>query len=417
MSNPNTDGEDSPAGPNRDGDGRDGTGQASVGHEDAGRERTVHASTGHEGAARESTVHANIVHASTEHEGAGRESTVPDGTGHHSDRREGTGSRRGDLPEIEAPGLSAFAAHDPSGPPAPSAATNAAAGEESLAMDAVSEPDHEPDPMPTPLRPTGDAPARCDAAEPIAGCAVGGLGGWGAGAALVRALPPQQAESPPPPPLPQPPSPSLPPPAPSFGLRRIFAVTAAAAVIGGLAGSLTTAGFTAMVGSPSAGPSYDQVFADGLARIDHEVAVLKGAIDTSTRTQTQQVAKIADRMDRAEKAQNDAGTRIAKAGDVLDRVERRLAASGEVTGGLGEGRGSAPASASAASAAAEAKRPVVEGWVLRDVVHGAAMIQGHGGIIAVLPGESLPGLGRIEAVKRQDGRWVVVTARGLILPR
>jgi hypothetical protein len=185
-----------------------------------------------------------------------------------------------------------------------------------------------------------------------------------------------------------------------------------------------------MVGSPSAGPSYDQVFADGLARIDHEVAVLKGAIDTSTRTQTQQVAKIADRMDRAEKAQNDAGTRLAKAGDVLDRVEHRLAASGEVTGGLGEahkapasvlasapGLASASASASASAAAAEAKRPVVEGWVLRDVYHGAAMIQGHGEVIAVLPGDSLPGLGRIEAVKRQDGRWVVVTARGLILPR
>jgi hypothetical protein len=205
-------------------------------------------------------------------------------------------------------------------------------------------------------------------------------------------------------------------------------MTAVAAVIGGLAGSLTTAGFTAMVGSPSAGPSYDQVFADGLARINHEVAVLKGAIDTSTRTQSQQVAKIADRIDRAEKAQNDAGTRLAKAGDVLDRVERRLAASGEVTGGLGEAHrapasvlasapGLAPASASASAAAAEAKRPVVEGWVLRDVYHGAAMIQGHGEVIAVLPGDSLPGLGRIEAVKRQDGRWVVVTARGLILPR
>jgi hypothetical protein len=416
MSNPNTDGEDSPAGHNRDSAGLDGTGQASVGHEGAGRESTVNAGTESE---------------RTEHEGTARGSTVPDATGHHSDGREGAGSRSGDLPEIEAPGLSAFAAQadpsnpsDLSSPSAPSPAAKATAGEESPTMDAVSEPDREPDPMPTPFRPTGGPPARCDAAEPMAGGGWGAGEAWaagGAGAALVRVLPPQQTELPPRPPLPEPPSPTLPPPAPSFGLRRIFAVTAAAAVIGGLAGSLTTAGFTAITGSPSAGPSYDQVFADGLARIDHEVAVLKGAIDTSTRTQTQQVAKIADRMDRAEKAQNDAGTRLAKAGDVLDRVERRLAASGEVTGGLGEARVSAPASASgasAASAAAEAKRPVVEGWVLRDVYHGAAMIQGHGGgVIAVLPGDNLPGLGRIEAVKRQDGRWVVVTARGLIVPR
>ena len=209
-------------------------------------------------------------------------------------------------------------------------------------------------------------------------------------------------------------------------------MTAVAAVIGGFAGSLTTAGFTAMIGAPSAGPSYDQVFADGLARIDREVAVLKGAIETSTRTQSQQVAKIADRIDRAEKAQNDAGTRLAKAGDVLDRVERRLAPTAEATGGVGEARAaSAPtsvpaaaasppppvvvASAPAASPVPEAK--IVDGWVLRDVYRGAAMVQGRGGVYAVLPGESLPGVGRIESIKRLDGRWVVVTPRGFILQR
>ena len=28
----------------------------------------------------------------------------------------------------------------------------------------------------------------------------------------------------------------------------------------------------------------------------------------------------------------------------------------------------------------------------------------------------VPGLGRIEAIRKQDGRWVVVTSKGLILP-
>jgi hypothetical protein len=59
----------------------------------------------------------------------------------------------------------------------------------------------------------------------------------------------------------------------------------------------------------------------------------------------------------------------------------------------------------------------VEGWVLRDVYRGAAMIQGRGGIIEVVPGDHLPALGRIEALQRQDGRWVVVTSRGLIVSR
>jgi len=29
----------------------------------------------------------------------------------------------------------------------------------------------------------------------------------------------------------------------------------------------------------------------------------------------------------------------------------------------------------------------------------------------------VPGLGRIDAIRRQDGRWVVVTAKGLIVGR
>jgi hypothetical protein len=32
----------------------------------------------------------------------------------------------------------------------------------------------------------------------------------------------------------------------------------------------------------------------------------------------------------------------------------------------------------------------------------------------VTPGSVLPGAGHVDAVKRQDGQWVVVTARGLI---
>jgi hypothetical protein len=29
----------------------------------------------------------------------------------------------------------------------------------------------------------------------------------------------------------------------------------------------------------------------------------------------------------------------------------------------------------------------------------------------------MPGLGRVEAIRRQDGRWVVVTNKGLIVTR
>ena len=70
-------------------------------------------------------------------------------------------------------------------------------------------------------------------------------------------------------------------------------------------------------------------------------------------------------------------------------------------------------------AKASAARPaVLDGWKVRSVYNGAALIQGRfGGLIEVEPGDNFPGLGRIETIRRQDGRWVVVTSRGMIVAR
>ena len=58
----------------------------------------------------------------------------------------------------------------------------------------------------------------------------------------------------------------------------------------------------------------------------------------------------------------------------------------------------------------------VEGWVVRDVQRGTALIEGRMGLIEVDQGDVVPGLGRIDAIRKQDGRWVVVTSKGTIMP-
>jgi len=62
----------------------------------------------------------------------------------------------------------------------------------------------------------------------------------------------------------------------------------------------------------------------------------------------------------------------------------------------------------------------------RRATHCVALVAAHGGehrqaagavgplIFEITGDSSLPGLGRVEGIKRQDGQWVVVTARGLI---
>ena len=58
----------------------------------------------------------------------------------------------------------------------------------------------------------------------------------------------------------------------------------------------------------------------------------------------------------------------------------------------------------------------MSGWTIRDTRDGYVYVQGHDGdIYQVVPGAPLPGLGPVASVKRQDGRWVVTTPKGIIV--
>ncbi len=63
-----------------------------------------------------------------------------------------------------------------------------------------------------------------------------------------------------------------------------------------------------------------------------------------------------------------------------------------------------------------APRPVtVEGWTLRDVYGGMALLERRaGGLREVAPGEVVPGVGEIRSIERRGRGWVVVTNRGII---
>jgi len=194
---------------------------------------------------------------------------------------------------------------------------------------------------------------------------------------------------------------------------RASAVVSAAA-IGGLAGALATVGISRWMAPEPVVPSYYSALAEALGRVDHELTALKSATESSAKATDQQMARIAERLDRAETAQAEAGAKAAKAADSADQMVRRLAS---VSGDITDSHASTTAHPVSADSKQPPPTPVIDGWVVRDVYHGAALIEGHGGMIEVLPGDSLPGLGRIQQVRRQDGRWVVITSRGQIVSR
>ena len=62
----------------------------------------------------------------------------------------------------------------------------------------------------------------------------------------------------------------------------------------------------------------------------------------------------------------------------------------------------------------ETRPTTIEGWTLREVVNGTAVIEGPNGVWKVTPGQTVPGVGRVDSIVRWGNRLIVATSRGLI---
>ncbi len=152
-----------------------------------------------------------------------------------------------------------------------------------------------------------------------------------------------------------------------------------------------------------------------ITQLSSEVAALKASVESSSKTANAQIAKVADRVEKAEKAQAEPASRVQKLSELLERIDRRTAAasSSDITGSIGH---NSATTGSAAPPKQQDRPAIVTGWVIRDVFDGRAMVENDRlGFYEVVPGADLPGVGRVQTIRRQDGRWVVVTPKGLIV--
>ena len=212
-----------------------------------------------------------------------------------------------------------------------------------------------------------------------------------------------------------------------FGKRRIAALAAVAALAilaGALGGALATAALTHVAGDDAATQGNHALEAT-VARIDADILALKAGAEHTARLGMSQFNRTSDRLDKLEKAQAEPAAKIARLSEAVDKlravpaaapasVAAAPASAKDVTGSV-----TPPATTAVVTAAkAEVGRlPTVDGWVLRDVARGGALIDGRQGIYEVYAGDFVPGLGRVDAIRRQDGHWVVVTSKGLIVAR
>ncbi len=201
-------------------------------------------------------------------------------------------------------------------------------------------------------------------------------------------------------------------------MMAIAAMIALGITVGAVGGSVAMSGLGKLFAADDT-KSTNQALEEHIARLDGELSALKAEVDRNAKQSIAARAKSAERLDKLEKAPGRTGRETRQA-----ERDRRKAAHHAAACCC-----AAPAPAPVASAPAKevtgsinapvptpapkpevARLPMVEGWRIIDIAGGGAAIEGRAGIFEVYAGDPVPGLGRVDAIRKQDGRWTVVTS-------
>ena len=153
------------------------------------------------------------------------------------------------------------------------------------------------------------------------------------------------------------------------------------------------------------------------------VVAFKDVEHTASTSSVSEQTKLTEKLDRLTiSLQEEPGKKFSALEGRLDRMESQIMTT---LAGLSTkpATPSVPAAPPAIEAATREEphvpKPVksepVDGWVLREVYDGAALVENRNRrLYEVMPGGILPGVGRIEGIERRGARWVVVTDKGFI---
>ena len=127
--------------------------------------------------------------------------------------------------------------------------------------------------------------------------------------------------------------------------------------------------------------------------LSREIGALKSGVTTVSKSTNAQLGKVAER---------------------IERIERAKETSKDVTGSI-----ATPPPVQVAAVPETPMPPpkpqIVSGWTVVQARDGGILVEGRGELYLVRPGVPLPGLGAVESVKREGGRWVVTTPKGIIV--
>jgi hypothetical protein len=172
-----------------------------------------------------------------------------------------------------------------------------------------------------------------------------------------------------------------------------------AAALGAVIGALASGGASTPAKPEVAAVEQNKAMQQSIAKLNKEIAALKTNLDQASKAAHTQIAKISDRLEHqaAEITGSIAAPQTVAAAPMaelvpLPRPAQRLAVESP-----------------------SAHMPVVASWTIHDIRRGYVFVENRGEVYQAQLGAPLPGLGTVQSIKRQDGRWIVLTPRGIIV--
>ena len=131
-------------------------------------------------------------------------------------------------------------------------------------------------------------------------------------------------------------------------------------------------------------------------------------------------AAIAGLASKVERLQREPEAKLSQIIERLDRIEHQTSAP--PAGGPPQGKAAAAQGKQRLAegkpplepTAGPSRPPLIRNWVVRGVYDGVALVESPRGAIEVVPGEIIPGAGRVESIQRRGAGWIVVTSQGVV---
>jgi hypothetical protein len=143
---------------------------------------------------------------------------------------------------------------------------------------------------------------------------------------------------------------------------------------------------------------------------------LRTAVDLSSKATSDRFGRFAENLDRIERVSSSSTAKLDRLAQAQTQVPATTGSQSSSSAQAMVASVAAPEVTGSVSPAEHALPPrkPVKGWSVRQAYEGVAILQSPNGVIETVLGQQVPGLGRIEEIRTDNGRLVVETSAGVI---